>query len=569
MNAWDKVVPHRILLNRSLRKAADGSRSRAAAFQQEIARYMAEIELAKANSDRDIGRMKASLASELSKDKAFFDAAQAGMLVYIDLYFQHKCLDQLRGINANERQTLAEYRKYLSEQMNLIGDEITILDDRKNILVVQASVDDIVELIGLLGGGLSFEAGDDARVLLRKVNAALSACDDNEQLKRALRRLRTFVQERVDYLAAIAYTDWIIQQKIQTSKQYKTERLTVDAAIAEKDAELPELDKAYSAIFLLLRGQEKTVRDCWEIPIAGLDRQIDEKRGEIRALKGKEWELKRIFIEIRKLNDRLYGDASDTLDSFTREELKHEKEDLKNKIPSAQDEVDVANQKITAIEAEITPLEAQRQQWFERMQMIYALAKQNRVALLPEHISKKLDECEEIDVRLAELERKAQAETALAQQRAREEQGRIQKEKSEKEAELHTLLESAKRNQLATQTRLAQATAQLLISKQHDTRFFLTKLFKDTDDIRAAKRALQGAEAQKRDADAHVVKSEDALAIEMRNFDRRIKAASPRPYSPPEAEKEEIQRLEKRKNDLMVIVIKKDLKSNRPQGGRQ
>ena len=567
MNAWDKVMPHRLLLNRSLRKAADGSRSRAAAFQQEIARYKAEIELAKANSDRDVGRMKASLASELKKDKAFFDTVEAGMVVYIDLYFQYKCLEQLRKIKENERQTFVEYRKYLSEQMNLIGDEIKILDDRKNILATQASVDDIVELIGLSGCDLSLEVCDDARALLKKVNAMLSACDDNEQLKRALKRLRAFVQERVDYLAAIAYTDWIIQQKIQTSKQCKTERLAVDAAIVEKDAELPKLSKDCFAALLSLQQQARAVRACWENPITELDEQINAKYRMIGAAKRAKGgiasslpELKEISEEIREIKEALQQMREErSRDSARWDGLCRDKEICFDKIEEI----------ITQTDAEITPLEAQRQQWFERMQMIYALAKQNRVALLPENISQKLDECEGIDERLAELERKAQAETALAQRRAREEQGRKQKEKSEKEAELHTLLESAKRNQLATQTRLAQAAAQLLISKQRDTRFFLTKLFKDTDEIRAVKRVLQGAEAQKRDADAHVVKSEDALAIEMRNFDRRIKAASPRPYSPPEAEKEEIQRLEKRKNDLMVIVIKKDLKSNRPQGGRQ
>ena len=73
---WDKILPHRLLVNHSLRKASEGLRSRVDDYQleynREIERCTAEIEQAKADKDRDFENVKSSLINELSKDGALF-----------------------------------------------------------------------------------------------------------------------------------------------------------------------------------------------------------------------------------------------------------------------------------------------------------------------------------------------------------------------------------------------------------------------------------------------------------------------------------------------------------------
>ena len=81
----------------------------------------------------------------------FFDSVQAGLLEYVELYLRRQWLNKIREIKTLERQTFVEYGYFLTEQMKLIREEIDILEVRKDKLVLQAKVDDVIELIGLSG----------------------------------------------------------------------------------------------------------------------------------------------------------------------------------------------------------------------------------------------------------------------------------------------------------------------------------------------------------------------------------------------------------------------------------
>ena len=385
MSSWEIILPHRLLVNRSLRKASEGLRSRIEDYQleydREIERYTAEIEQAKTDKDSDFDNVKLSLINELSKDKAFFDAVQAGLLEYVDLYLRRQCLNKILEIKTLEMQALIEYGYFLTEQMRLIGEEIEILEARKDKLVIQAKVDDVIELIGLSGCDLTVGSNDDAQSLLVKVSKLLDACDDKDSLtKHALLRLRAVLQERVDFLPIIQYISWTIQQKIQLSRQLSSERRKIISNENEKTNELLQVSEDIDSLNCLLEDQARIVREYWAIPITQLNVEISFE----------DVKLNRIFKEIKVTNERIQEMISEhSSDSCTWERLQREKEDLKKKI--------------SPVKKEIKQLEDELWHWYAKEQKIRTLCEQNRVVPISDNTSQESDEWRIINKRLAEL----------------------------------------------------------------------------------------------------------------------------------------------------------------------
>lgn len=195
MSAWDIVLPHRLLVNRSLRKASADLRSRIDGYKVDyeltIERCSAEIEQARADKDIDFEKVKLSLIDELSKDADLFEKVRAGLLEYVDVFLRRQCLNKMLEAKRLEKQALVEYRNFLTAQMSLIGEEIDILEARKDKLVAQAKVDDIMELVRLTGCEVTVDDKDDAISLLAKVSELVAACEVPENLtKQALQKLR-------------------------------------------------------------------------------------------------------------------------------------------------------------------------------------------------------------------------------------------------------------------------------------------------------------------------------------------------------------------------------------------
>lgn len=123
-------------------------------------------------------------------------------------------------IKRKQIEILQEDNDFLSNQMVLIGEEIDYLRDRQNELTSFTDVKDIIRLTSLSGYEINFGEGDDAKDLLEKVSQAISNCEASQDTERfALVRLKGIIQERSEYLPTIKYIAWVIQQKIQFSKQ--------------------------------------------------------------------------------------------------------------------------------------------------------------------------------------------------------------------------------------------------------------------------------------------------------------------------------------------------------------
>ncbi|NIK70449.1 hypothetical protein [Paenibacillus sp. BK720] len=539
MSAWDIVLPHRLLINRSLRKASADLRTRIDEYKTDyeltIERCSAEIEQARADKDLDFEKVKLSLIDELSKDADLFEKVQAGLSEYVDLFLRRQCLNKMQEAKRLEKQALVEYRDFLSAQMSLIGEEIDILEARKDKLVAQAKVDDIMKLVRLTGCEVTVDYNDDAISLLAKVSEMVAACEVSDNLtKQALQKLRFVLQERADLLPVIQYITWMIQQKKELSRELSGDRRRTSVDIKNKTNELREMSESIDALSRSLEEQARAVRAYWVAPVTQLNIQINFLYKKLNA----------IFAEVKEIGERIeHIKRIGSDDSFTWDRLWREKNDLKEQIPQVKNEIE--------------SLKSKRKQWFARQQMLYSLCKKNNVYLIPDGKAEASDEYRIIDSRLAELLQIEKEANQHEEERFKRESAQIQQLRKAKINELSAKIASAEAVQAEKSIVISQASKQLSNSKSRDARFFLSKLFSETEEVSRAKQALQSATAQKKRADIELATLKTELAKATEEFDRQLVACGPKPYRPSSAESEEREKLEDRRTELDMHRQKK------------
>ena len=150
MSVWDYVMPHRLLINKSLRKEAEGLRARVDAYQIEYDRRVEEcqeeIKRVEAERQEKFLQFRDSLEEELQSERSFLDSVAQDITSYADAYLRRNCLFQMRDIKRKQIEILQEDNDFLSNQMILIGEEIDYLRDRQNELTSFTDVKDIIRL---------------------------------------------------------------------------------------------------------------------------------------------------------------------------------------------------------------------------------------------------------------------------------------------------------------------------------------------------------------------------------------------------------------------------------------
>lgn len=533
MSGWDYVMPHRLLVNRFLRKASDDLHLRIEEYQleydREIERCTAEIEQAKADKESAFEKVKSSLINELSKDSTLFERVHEGLIAYADLFFRRQCLNKVCEIKMLEKQVFIEYGDFLTEQMRLIGEEIDVLEVRKDRLTIQARINDIVELLGLSGCDIAIDSDDNAQTLLAKVVELIESTEDSDWIKKqSLRKLRLVLQERVDLLPVIQYITWTIQQKIQMSRQLSTERRKANADKTTKVNELREVSESIDTLTRALDEQARIVRAFWAVPIT----QLNVQMSYLQAKKKEAYdEYKTVSEKIERIKESQSSDNS-------WDELWDRKKELRECI-------------IPEIKSEIASVSSELKQWVSRRQMLYSLCKRNNVFLISDKSAKESDECRIINNRLAELYRIEEDANKREEERFKFESAQIQLRRKEKTEELTAKIKIAEITLAEKNYALSEATNQLLRSKRHDKRFFLLKIFDESEEVSKAKIALQIATKQKKEADTLLsgLKAELSKAID--KFDKELKDCRPKPYRPTAAESDEREKLEHRSAELL------------------
>jgi hypothetical protein len=533
MSGWDYIMPHRLLVNRSLRKASDNLRLHIDEYQlkydREIERCTAEIEKAKAEKESAFESVKSSLINELSKDSKLFDKVHEGLITYADLFFQRQCLNRVYELKKVEMQALIEYGDFLTEQMRLIGEEIEILEERKDRLTLQAQVNDVLELLSLSGCDIAIDGNKNAETLLAKVVELIESTEDDDWIKKqSLRALRSILQERVDFLPVIQYITWTIQQKVQLSRQLSIERRKTNEDKKMKASELREVSERIDTLAREMDEQARIVREFWAVPIT----QLNAQKSYLYLKKNEAYdEYNTVSEKIERIKKQQISDSSWDI-------LWSRKKELRECI-------------IPELKHEIVSVNSELKQWYLRREMIYSLCKRNNVFLISDNNEVESDEYRIINNRLAELYRIEEEANKREEERFIFESAQIQKRRKEKIEELTAKIKIAEKNVAEKNYALSQANQQLVDSKDHDKRFFLLKIFAESEEVSKAKITLQIATKQKKEADILLsgLKAELSRAID--KFDKELKDCRPKPYRPTAAESDEREKLEHRKAELL------------------
>ena len=533
MSAWDIALPHRLLLNRSLRKVTAELRSNydehKTKLELKIKSFSLEVEQARVDKDRDFDKLKNFLIDELSKDAILFDKVQTGLLEYADVYLRRQYVFKMQEIQRLEKLMLLNYRNFLSGQINLIKEEIEILEERKDKLVERAKIDDFRDLIGLTASDVIVNDTDDASSLLYKVSESVKTSnlsDKNRAL--VLKRLHGVLQERSDLLPLIRYISWMILQKKQLSRQLSRDKRKINDEIKDKARRLKQTSEDIDSLSCLLDVQARTVRACWATPITQLNIQISflSKR------------LKRNFIEVKEIGEKIESmKSTGSRDSFTWERLWRDKSYLKDGI--------------TLMKKEIDSLKTERQQWYTLQQTLFSLCEKSNLYLLPDGKAEASDEYRIIECRLTELKLNEEKANQYEKERFERDSIQIQQLKAAQINELSLRIASAAAIQFEYSELLSQASKLLSYSKKHDQRFFLWKIFYETEEISKAKMKLQNATSQERKASNLLSELKAELVKATDDFDKQLFACRPKKYTPSFAEFEEIEKLEGRKIELL------------------
>lgn len=547
MSFWDYVMPHRLLINKSLRKEAEALRARIDSYQIEYDRKVdecqAELEKTENEKQERLERFRASLIDELKGEQQYLDTVANNITAYADTYLQRNCLYQMRNIKRKQIDILQEDNDFLSDQMRLIGEEIELLRERQNELTSFTRVDDIIQLATASGIDLDFAPEDDAKSLLDTVSMAIGECDDGQSAERfALVRLKGIIQERSEYLPTIKYIAWVIQQKIQFSKQLSEKRSDVRDRQGQIRREIITIEDEINSASVLLEELARRLRYYWARPITYLSADISY------AYK----EKKETGSQLRDVGEELHNMASWHSDDQDRwERLQRERRDLSDDMDS--------------LKLSISSKKKERKQWFEKRDYFFQMHKRYEIPLIPE---KKTDTDEEhiIEERLLELgEIRAlgakEAEIVYEQERSRLitdydcSRRELESEQLELEEQLKSIVSECEA--AASKVTLAERKIKKLIND--DNRFFIVKMLSDTPGLENAKKALTSKrrilkeiQEEKKVAELAIADKKRKLSDLDKQHEKELRWCIPRPLRPTAAEANEEKKLRFRKEEIEV-----------------
>ena len=325
----------------------------------------------------------------LSLDVNATQAITTAIACYIATFFERQLAYKMRQLNTIQKQIVQEYMGFLSEQMREIGVEIDSLRARSDLLFREADISDVIQLIRLSGCALPIGEKPDAQELLVTVNSRIEiAIKANNDIERySLQNIRTILEERVSFLAEIRYISWVVEQKIQLSKELNTNRVDQAKKESKLETEADALQKKIEDISVALWDQAKKVRFYMARPLDSIDEEIEDNYSRIKDLRKeiadcskKKKSLYEEKEEIQQDLDRMKEDHS--TDSFRWDRLRREKRDLTDEIKNVKSRMDSCFSEIESLGSDISELKSQRTKWIDMRNAIYKLMRENDVPLV-------------------------------------------------------------------------------------------------------------------------------------------------------------------------------------------
>ncbi|GEM_PF-7032793 len=489
MSMWDNLLPHRFFINRALRKASDELRDHIDSYRIEhemaVQRCRNEIEAAKVEKDRQFELRKQEYLHELSQDSYALGELQTLFLDYVDLHLKKELLYLIKSKMILELQLLYEYGDFLTEQMRLIGEEISILEQRQESLSLQVRIDDVIALISITGADLSCDASDNPKTLLEKVNLVIFECKDiSPQTKSALVRLKKLLQERAEYLPLIQYIAWLIQQKKSLSQDLFRERRTINESKKPLKNQLSAIKAELNQLNAVMLDKAICIRSIWAKPLA------------------------EIFVElasVTELLDQKY--ARQKYISAEIRTMKSERSNDSDRWEQLQAEGKSVYEAIGQLNSKKTNLFEQRQQWFNRKNKVLDLFKKNRVFLLSPKDGHTSDEIRVLTQRRTELLRKIEdVNLCLKEQNAQ-----VLSERYHQETVLAGQILTAEKAISKKKQSMVEAEQRVKKLKEQDTRSFVARIFSESKDVIKAKERQDEVRCELLQAEQHLAVLQNKL----------------------------------------------------------
>lgn len=545
MNIFDRL-PHRQLINRSLRKNAELVRCDIDAYQkqydEQYQKATDELQTAKNEYAAKLKRAKEDVLEKLATENESIQALSNSIVEYITAFFNKQLLLKQKDLVQLQIDNVNQYIGFLSEQMHLLGEENKHLEARKNLLVQQAEIADIRQLIQLSGNQLAVDESVDAKALFELVMEKMNRLDDNDRLQRnVLLNVRTLLEERVSFLTEIQYITWTIAQKIQLSKELRSirekQKQVKDKLNKDLDGLLEKIKKLDSVLF----EKAREIRFYWAKRLVGLSLEIENAKGKksdlIESVKAKKEE--RSIIQ----NDINWMKSTHSDDNWKWEQLQSEKKDLS-------DEIQRLSSGIDSVKRDISKAMYERKTWQRSRGDFLKLLNSLDVFLMFIGQKEQTDEDIYVEFRVQELEAldaegKVEAERVYHAELAAieaEKKSALQT-KTEEIQDISTRLESArsdlkvagdsleKANKKASEEEnerlkkleeqdscvnsdLIAASENLERAKAEDHRFVLVKVFSDTEAVTKARNEVAAVKRRKERIEAAKTATQDILKTE-------------------------------------------------------
>ena len=495
MSMWDNLLPHRYFINRALHKESDELRDHIDLYRIEhemaVQRCRNEIEVAKAEKDRQFELRKQEYLHELSQDSYAFGELQTLFLDYVDLHLKKELLSLIKNKMELELQLLYEYGNFLTEQMKLIGEEISILEQRQGSLSLQVRIDDVIALISITGADLSCDASDNPKTLLEKVNLVIIECKDiSPQTKSALVRLKKLLQERAEYLPLIQYIAWLIQQKKSLKQDLFRERRTINESKKPLiKSQLSAIKAEMNQLNAVMLDKAICIRSIWAKPLA------------------------EIFVElasVTELLDQKY--ARQKYISAEIRTMKSERSNDNDRWEQLQAEGKSVYAAIGQLKSKKTNLCEQQKQWFNRKKTVLDLFKKNSVFLPSPKDDHTSDEIRVLTQRRTELLWKIEE----ADLRLKEQNAQVLSERYHQETVLAEQILTAEKAISKKKQSIVEAEQRVKKLKEQDTHSCFARIFSELKDVMKARERQQEARDELLQAEQHLAVLQNELnAVKM------------------------------------------------------
>ena len=577
MSAWDYIMPHRLLVNRSLRKAAQELRDRVELYQIEFDRRLedckSDLQRAEEDKNKELEAFKSALLQELHDDHQVLEEIQGNIVQYIDCYFNRSYLYQLVEIYKRESDIFHEDYTFLSNEIKPIEHEIGLLRERQNELTAFIKVDDIIHLATLTGYDLDFQSTDDARQLLGKISAALETYSGEDRVEKyALLRLKTIIQERSDYLSTISYISWVIKLKREFRKQLLAKRAGVKEEQAALRQEMTAKKNDIRSLTNRLELLAEKVRYYWARPITYLNADICYAYVTLKE------ERTRLIDDApsirRERKDYIERRRSAISEIRDKKSKRRDVDDYSSRIDTLTSELESLESAVKTSEAVISSKKKERKQWGEKRTRIVGLIRQYDKKFRSDRKIAERDEISIIESRLSEIQQIREVGVVEAQEVYKRESDEIQRVHVEKVIEfedrkklLETQLQDAETEYTKCMQRVSLVEKRLESSKSSDDRLILFRLLSESDRVTAAKDELEKAHAALAKAkegikaiESEIDELEEETDTETECFHTQVANCKPRFLRPTGEEQAEEKKL---------LLRREEINQQRKEGGHE